>query len=405
MKFGKRLKKDSNFILKIYFFSGSAFLLVFIVFYSNILLRNTKKDSEILPNLLAKYFSVVGDKNFESHMITYFNDGLIQKIDYPLIITDAEGIPQLWKNVGVSEDISTQYDFLSNLEKDLLINTIKKLPYKIPQLYGDKVFGYVHYGDSKTVKYLRYMPFFEMGLILSFIAFGFYGFILVRRSEKNSLWVGLAKETAHQFGTPLSSLLAWMDLLQMKLMESGDDTMMSWIDNMRADVKHLQKVANRFGKVGSNIKRNPHSIHEMIQQTVDYFDKRLPNLNNKITLHVISKIEGKLALIDADLIRWTLENVLKNSIDAMTQKGGDIIITCFSAKKNISILVKDSGKGIPKSDFNKIFEPGITSKDRGWGLGLSLAKRIIEDYHKGKIRVLESTVGEGTTIEIMLPEE
>ncbi len=405
MKFGKRLRKDSNLILKIYFFSGSAFLLVFIVFYSNILLKHTRKDSEVLPNLLAKYFSIVGDKNFESHMITYFNETLINKIDYPLIIADAEGIPQLWKNVGISEDINTQYDFLSNLEKEALKSTMGSLPYKLPQIYGDKVFGYVHYGDSMTVKYLRYMPFFEMGLIISFIAFGFYGFILVRRSEKNSLWVGLAKETAHQFGTPLSSLLAWMDLLQMRLLESGDDSMLSWIENMRADVKHLQKVANRFGKVGSTIKRNPYSIHEMIQQTVTYFEKRLPNLNNKINLHVISKIEGKLALIDADLIRWTLENVLKNSIDAMTQKGGDIIITAFSHKKNISILIQDAGKGIPKSEFNKIFEPGITSKERGWGLGLSLAKRIIEDYHRGKIRVLESTIGEGTTIEIMLPEE
>jgi len=215
----------------------------------------------------------------------------------------------------------------------------------------------------------------------------------------------LAKETAHQFGTPISSLLAWSDVLKMRIENKYNDTeMMEMLDFMKTDVRHLQRVVNRFGKVGSTIKLQPYSIQSVIDETIRYFEDRLPVKDHKIVFHLISKLDDRMINIDSELIKWTMENLIKNCIDAMKLKGGNIIITAFCKEKWTYILIKDEGIGLPKSEFTKIFEPGVTSKKRGWGLGLSLAKRIIEDYHKGKIKVLESTINEGTTFEICLPD-
>ena len=176
------------------------------------------------------------------------------------------------------------------------------------------------------------------------------------------------------------------------------------LNYMKTDVDKLQLIASRFGKVGSVIHFQYYNLHFIIQETVDDFSRRMPSMSQKTTISFESRIEDKELKIDPDLIKWTLENLIKNSIDAMQQKSGEIKITAFETKNQIHIQIKDEGMGIPKSMQKRIFYPGMTSKKRGWGLGLSLAKRIIEEYHHGKIHVLESRIDEGTTIEIILPE-
>ena len=404
---------DRNLLLKLYFGVGSLVLLAFFLLYTHILIDASKKEAEVVPTLLGRYFSLIGSDeqdqpmDFGQILFTLVQENLLERIDYPLIITDATRTPSAWRNIPQVPD-GYAFTTLGPDQQNILRAEIYQLPNRSEiflQDTGDTV-GYAFYGEPVSVIYLRYMPYFEMFLVILFGVFGFYGIILVKRSEKDHLWVGLAKETAHQFGTPISSLIAWLDLLRMRIESNCTDiTMLEMIDDMKADVVHLQKVANRFGKVGSTISPKNTDLHHVIQESIEYFSKRLPNLDNEIRLHFISKIEGRTARVDPDLIRWTLENLIKNSIDAMKNKGGNIIIDAYPRDRWFYIHVRDEGVGMPKSQFGKVFEPGITSKSRGWGLGLSLAKRIVEDYHHGRIKVLESTVGEGTTLEIALPEE
>jgi signal transduction histidine kinase len=233
--------------------------------------------------------------------------------------------------------------------------------------------------------------------------FGLYGLMLLKRTEKDSLWIGLAKETAHQFGTPITSLMGWVDYLKAHPHGFKTETEYAqFIEWMTADLEKLKTVTSRFGKVGSAIKLAPNDLNQVLEEIVEYFKERLPHQSSKIELSYISKLDDTKVLMDSDLIKWTMENLIKNCIDAIGKKGGNIIITSFVKKPWVYIHVRDEGKGIPRKLWNKIFDPGITTKNRGWGLGLSLAKRIIVEYHLGKIKVLESTIGEGTTIEIML---
>ena len=269
---------------------------------------------------------------------------------------------------------------------------------------NESVHQYVFYEDSQAIKRLKILPYVEIAFILFFLSFGTYAMQLIRNSEKRMLWVGLAKETAHQFGTPISSLIGWLDFMRMKVETSPQkDEYQAMIDDMTTDVLLLKKVASRFGKVGSNVKLTATNIDVVIKQCKDYFQKRLPHINNEIKIEYTSNNPDTMLMLDEELISWAFENLIRNCLDAMKYRFGFIIITSSIIENKYSILIADQGVGMPKSMFEKVFEPGVTTKSRGWGLGLSLTKRIVEEYHNGKIRVLESVVDEGTTIEMSLP--
>ena len=247
---------------------------------------------------------------------------------------------------------------------------------------------------------------FELLLIALILAFGAYGLILLHRTEKDTLWIGLAKETSHQFATPITSLLGWLDHLREAppgtLSQAEYDRV---LDQMTLDLNLLSYNASRFGKVGSRTKLVSTELHALLEDITSYFQDRMPHLGARIDIHLISKIQGVNVLLDKDLFKWAMENLIKNCVDAMSHKGGNILVTATQNKQHVYVHVRDEGKGIAHSQWKKIFEPGVTTKNRGWGLGLSLAKRIIEEYHHGRIRVLESTLGEGTTFEIKLAKE
>jgi signal transduction histidine kinase len=263
--------------------------------------------------------------------------------------------------------------------------------------------GYIYFSTPKYLPRIRYLVFLELAMAVLLVGFSRYGLFIVNRTEKDTLWIGLAKETAHQFGTPITSLMGWIDLLREAPEEgiSGPE-LSKMVDYMTTDLNQLKNIASRFGKVGSQTKLVPTELHTVLQQTVSYFKERLPHLGSKMDIHLISKIQGIKVMLDTELFTWAMENLIKNCIDAMSYKGGNIFITATHNNKYVYIHIRDEGKGIPHSQWKKIFEPGITTKTRGWGLGLSLAKRIIEEYHQGVIKVLTSTINEGTTIEIRL---
>ena len=412
MIFGKQQKKIykyPNLLIKLYFAIGSVLLFGFFVLYTNSLLRSFRYEAQVVPNLFARFFSYSAEDDWESLLSQYIFEEIITNIDYPIILTDVNKTPLYWKNIGIEEgtrfyelDPEQQYSVLRNLRR---MESEKNI---IPLYYTtntDSIINYAFYSESRPMQQLRLMPYIEALFVLLFVLFGVYAILFLKRNEKDILWVGMAKEMAHQLGTPISSLLGWIDVLSNRAEANAKDSdfnkLLLFMEN---DVEQLRKVAHRFGKIGSDIELKPVILHNVIQESVDYFKERLPHMTHKIDIIFISKIENKMVNVDPDLLKWAIENLIKNAIDAMQKKGGSIIVIAFQEKNKTFIIVQDEGKGIPKSMHNKIFEPGVSTKIRGWGLGLSLAKRIVEDYHKGKIHVIHSVVGEGSTIEISIPE-
>lgn len=254
---------------------------------------------------------------------------------------------------------------------------------------------YVYYGDSSTLKRLQYYPFIQILILSVFVLVSFLALLSTKNAEQNKLWVGLSKETAHQLGTPISSLLAWLEYLKERTQDTGI------INEMEKDVMRLQMITERFSKIGSKPAPELHEMRGEIMQAVSYLEKRI---SKKVKFVFDMAEEPVYAKISPSLFSWVIENLTKNAVDAMEGKG-EIMFKVYSKISTVCVDITDTGKGLPKSMYKQIFSPGFTTKERGWGLGLSLAKRIIESYHKGKIYVKASELNVGTTITIELKKE
>ncbi len=264
-----------------------------------------------------------------------------------------------------------------------------------------KTVQYIFYKDSTILTLLKFYPIFQLILIGSFILFGYAAFSTARRSEQNQVWVGMAKETAHQLGTPITAILAWLDLL--KTTHEGDENTQEIVGELEKDVSRLELVADRFSKIGSAPDLVETDIREALERIRIYMQKRSPR---KVAFD-FPKIQMDNPLnvkINNHLFDWVVENLLRNALDAMETGAGKISATVSVTGNFVTIDISDTGKGIPANKFKTIFQPGYTTKKRGWGLGLSLAKRIIEDYHAGQIFVKKSAAGVGTTFTIQLPK-
>ncbi|MBS5796818.1 MAG: HAMP domain-containing histidine kinase [Dysgonomonas mossii] len=251
---------------------------------------------------------------------------------------------------------------------------------------------YIYYDDSYTLKQLQLYPYVQLGVLFIFMITAFFALFTTMRMEQDRLWVGLSKETAHQLGTPISSLLAWLEYLKLK------ETDQSIVRDMEKDVDRLQMITDRFSKIGSVPALESQNMVDIIHRSIAYLEKRI---SKKVVFVVEMSDKPLYAQVNEPLLSWVIENLTKNAVDAMGGQG-QIIYRLFEKGKFVSLDIQDTGKGIPKSKFRTIFNPGYTTKSRGWGLGLSLAKRIIESYHKGRIYVKTSEIGVGTTFCIEL---
>lgn len=261
--------------------------------------------------------------------------------------------------------------------------------------HEEKEYIDVCYDDSFMLKRLSTYPYIQLGVVLIFVIVALFALLSSKKAEQNKVWVGLSKETAHQLGTPISSLMAWLAILKETY---PDDTLIPEIDQ---DVKRLQLIADRFSKIGSAPELELYSLSKVLQNVVAYMNRRT---SKKIAIESQIAFEGndQLVLMSPSLFEWVIENLCKNAVDAMGGVEGKIKISAFRESKKIVIEVSDTGKGIKKKDIKNVFRPGFTTKRRGWGLGLSLAKRIIEEYHNGKIFVKDSEKDKGTTFRIEL---
>lgn len=257
----------------------------------------------------------------------------------------------------------------------------------------------IYFKESILLRQLRYFPFVQLVLIAAFVGFGYMGFNSSRRAEQNRVWAGMAKETAHQLGTPISAILAWVE--HLKLIREEDEEVQEVLGELRDDISRLELIADRFSKIGSAPKLEAVNLYEELDQCRAYMQRRA---SRKIVFDFPAPDEDnpKMARINPHLFDWVVENLLRNALDAMGGKG-TISAEVYEDQDDVYIDISDTGKGIPPGKFKTVFEPGFTTKKRGWGLGLSLAKRIIESYHQGKIFVKRSEEGEGTTFTIQLP--
>ena len=275
---------------------------------------------------------------------------------------------------------------------NLLVKRFSEEYQPIEVSYEDEVLQIIYFGNSPLINKIKFYPIALIFIMLLFFFAIYFFFRTARASEQNKLWAGMAKETAHQIGTPLSSLVGWTEILKSENVDP------EYILEMEKDIERLNTITDRFSKVGSVPTMEKADVVKETKASFDYLKRRSSKL---INFSIDIPDTPLIVNLNPQLYSWTIENLVKNGIDAMRGKG-DINISITTNLKSAFIRVSDNGKGIPKKDFNKIFSPGVTSKRRGWGLGLSLAKRIIEGYHKGKIRVLKSNPNEGTTMEIML---
>jgi len=278
-------------------------------------------------------------------------------------------------------------------KRDALIEQFTSEYTPIEIEYDEEVLQIIYYGNSPIINKIKYYPAALIVIIILFFLAVYLFFRTSKSSEQNKLWAGMAKETAHQIGTPLSSLVGWTEILR------SENVNPSYIQEMEKDIVRLQTITERFSKIGSVPHLQPLDIVNQTQTAFDYLKSRTSKL---ILFELVKPDEPIMVLLNEQLFGWTIENLVKNGIDAMKGQG-TIDIEILSTNKNALIRISDTGKGIPSRNYKKIFKPGYTTKKRGWGLGLSLAKRIIQEYHNGKIYVLRSEKDKGTTIEISLP--
>ncbi len=372
------------------------------LYYTQNLVTKLQNKERVIVQLYAKGVEYLANTLTQDSDITFLFDNIIKPIDFPLILTDANNQITFGR-----EDIrNIKYDTTLSKEelRSFLNEKVKEMDNIHPPIivtYADTlVLTKIHYGDSALINQLKFYPYLQIIIAALFIILGYISFSNIKGTEQRSIWVGMAKETAHQFGTPISSLMGWLEML--KLNYRDPDKVLDITDEIDSDVEKLNKITYRFSKIGAKPEIKKKIVYEEISTIVEYFERRLPQSGKNVELS-ISGNQEVYAELNSELFDWVIENLIKNALDAIDHsKKGRISINVAESRSNVEIEVSDNGKGIDLKRRKDVFRPGYSTKRRGWGLGLSLSKRIIESYHGGKIFVKSSIPGEGTTFKILL---
>jgi len=401
------LKRRHLFTL--YLLLGSVLIVVGITTYTLRISRELEAQNRLVTELFSGLASrmLFTDESPEARRVM----GIINEIGIPLIITDAAGRPFLWNASVTGIPEVDDFDLLMrqdpNAPDDPRVAAALALaaefdrqaqPFALLDRSGRRL-GTLHYGQSALSRQIRIMPYLELGIMVLFFVAILWGLQVKKQNDQNLLFAGMAKESAHQMGTPLTSIMGWLALLQEQL-PADDDT----LAELGKDVERLNKVSARFSQIGSMPKLEDTDLESVVEDTVHYFRRRLPHLGGRVELRIEGALSNPLRF-NRDLMEWVLENLIKNGIDALEEGKGTVTVRLGDLDDGwVSLKVTDTGRGIKPAYRAKIFEPGISSKARGWGMGLALVRRIVTKYHGGKIRV-ESTGPQGTVIAVLLPGE
>ncbi len=404
------MKSYGSANIKIALFITGIIIMIATLIYTQVLVADILAREREIANLYAKSIEFIANDESQSGEYNFVFNYVINSntINFPIAVTDAKsGNVNFFKNTGVDTTLPRpeQERIVKQLIKEM--DEVNK-PIKVT--YQDSLeLSYVHYGQSELVTNLKFLPFIEFFVAGIFIFLGYFGFNYIKRTEQSNIWVGLSKETAHQLGTPLSSLMGWNELI--KVNSSKPEKVSNLSDEMRNDLERLTKIANRFSKIGSKPDLKSENLYEVIDKVIKYFEKRIPRITSgsfgppggrrKIDF-VVNGPRDTHVLINRDLFEWVIENLIKNSLDAIENAAGTVTFNIQDKGSYVNLDVSDTGKGLDLRYRKDIFRPGYSTKMRGWGLGLSLSKRIIETYHKGKLNVKDSEPGRGTIFRIKL---
>ena len=378
---------QTNQILKFIFIVGAMLIVLASTIFTNRLASKLSVEEQKKIEIWAEATRqlILADETTDMNFILKIIEG---NTTIPVIITDENDRMIDYRNIKSPVKNKEEY-----FEKKIVKLKNKKPKLEIA-LKETNTKQYIYYDDSMLLKQLYIFPYVQFGIIFSFFIIVILAFASTKRAEQNKVWVGLSKETAHQLGTPISSLLAWIELLKLRYQ---NDTL---INDMEKDVNRLRVIADRFSKIGSKPDLKKSDLRETLTNAVNYMNNRSSN-KIEISLNFVSELPVTVPL-NVPLFEWVIENLCKNAIDALNG-AGKINLNVKNSDNEVIIDVSDTGKGLERNLYQAIFSPGFTTKERGWGLGLSLAKRIIEEYHKGKIFVKHSEVNVGTTFRIILP--
>ena len=402
------MNKFGSLNIKVALVVAGVLIALAVLFYTQVLAKKIEKRERDIAALYAKSMEYLANDENSSGEYGFIFDQIIPQIDFPIIATDRERREIiLTKNVEYDSTLTTEEATAILLDK---AREMAEINPPIVVSYKDSIIlNYVHYGQSDLVTELKMLPVFEVVIATFFILLGYIGFSYIKRTEQSNIWVGLSRETAHQLGTPLTSLLGWAEMLRNTQPQTQE--LQEITNEISNDLEKLNKIAGRFSKIGSQPKLDRENVAGVIEKVAAYFEKRIPTLvsaDGKVTKKVIVDIKSTgdvNAAINRDLFEWVIENLMKNSIDAMERKDGKILFNISGANGEVNIDVSDNGKGIDPKFRKDVFRPGYSTKIRGWGLGLSLSKRIIEDYHRGKLLLIETAPGKGTKFRIKLHRE
>ena len=363
------------------------------LWYTDVLVASLAKREERLIDLYSKGLKALVAENATDNLAFLFNE-IIETNDFiPVILTDEKRQTINYKNVdlkeGWAEDKKQKY-----LKSKLLELQTTHEPIKLEIAPG--IVNYIYYGDSKLLNQLKYYPYIQLVVVFMFAFLAYLIFSFSRNAEQNRVWAGLAKETAHQLGTPISSLMAWIELFKM-----DDDLKNHYaVPEIEKDILRLETVTSRFSNIGSKPALKPENIEQVIRESISYMQLRI---SKKVEMTVGSTLPPEtISMLNKPLFEWVIENLCKNAVDAMEGAGRIDVSLQKDDLGRVIIDIQDSGKGIAANKIKKVFNAGYTSKQRGWGLGLTLAKRIIESYHKGQIFVKNSELDKGTTFRIVI---
>lgn len=362
------------------------------LYYTNILVQKLGEREQKLIDLYAKGLQSAAQPDEMGNLSFLFQEIIQANNSVPVILTDENQKPLSFKNLDINESFSeTEKNRILNRE----IEEMKKMYPPIGIEFSPGFKNYIFYKNSSLLNQLKLYPYVQLTVIFLFILLGYFALNSSLKAEQNRVWVGMAKETAHQLGTPLSSLMAWIEIFKT------DDTFSHQyaLEEIEKDVIRLETVTARFSNIGSKPVLKLENLFEVVNTLVAYLKKRI---SNKIDIEFVCYNTQIPININKPLFEWALENIIKNAVDAMGSIGKIEISITQTDEKNINILIADNGKGMTKKIQKQIFNPGFTTKQRGWGLGLTLTKRIIDDYHKGKIFIKSSEIGKGTTFCIIL---
>lgn len=356
----------------------------------------------------------------------------IKDVTFPFVLTDLAGRPHFWNAAQIGVPLPDRYADLLSQDPDnpsdprvrRVVEMVRRFdeqrqPIAVLAPGEDREIGWLHYGESSLSRRLAWMPWMEAALIVAFMGVALMAFRNMKRSEQRSIWVGMAKETAHQMGTPLTSINGWLALLREQDaahatarstagpgVVPADPTLdrAAVLGELQRDLERLAKVSERFNQIGSRPRMAPARVDEIVGRVCAYFRRRLPQLGRPVRLE--SQL-GEVAPtpLNAELLEWVCENLIKNALDAIDKTPGVVEVTCRQLRdaRRIEIVVKDNGKGMSPAVQRRIFEPGFTTKQGGWGMGMVLVRRIVEEYHGGRVEVAKSTPGEGSTLRVTLP--